>query len=222
MANWSVGTRIGAGYAFALALLALLGVASYRSAAEFAGASKQTVHTHVVLDTIGRILSDLQDAETGQRGYVITGVDSYLEPYRNGVADLGRSLRALRTLTADNPAQQQRIARMEPLVADKLAELKQTIELRRDKGFDAALQVVQSNEGKKRMDEIRATLSAMKAEEERLLKERDARLSANSRTTIGIAAYGVPLAVLVLAAIGFAITRAITRQLRDGVARLAS
>ena len=80
MANWSVGTRIGAGYAFALAVLALLGVASYRSARDFDGASERTVHTYVVLDTLARARSDLQDAETGQRGYVITGVDSYLEP----------------------------------------------------------------------------------------------------------------------------------------------
>ena len=222
MMKWSVGTRIGAGYALALAVLVILGVVSYRTTIGFVAASARTVHSHDVLEKLANLLSDLQDAETGQRGFVITGEDPYLEPYRSGIANVSQTLQALRALTADNPNQQQRLERLQPLVAGKLAELKATIDLRNSKGFEVAAQAVQNDQGKKLMDEIRVTLSAMKGEEDRLLKQRDERMNASANATLDVVLYGVPLAVVLLVALGFAVTRAIVGQLRDGAARLGS
>jgi len=220
--KWSIGTKIGAGYALALAMLVVLGVVSYRNTTGFIEATQMKVHSYQVLDNLNQVLSALQDAETGQRGYIIVGEDRYLEPYQAGTTAVNKALQNLRQLTADNPGQQQRLDALEPLIAAKFAELKETIDLRKSKGFDAALQVVQTDKGKKIMDDIRTVLAAMGSEEKALLEQRDAGVKASSGTTISTIVYGVPLAFAVLMLIGFLVTRTITRQLRESIALLSS
>ncbi len=73
----------------------------------------------------------LKDAETGQRGYLITGVDAYLDPYTAATGDANRELKSVRELTSDNPNQQARLDKLEPLITDKSAALKETIDLRK-------------------------------------------------------------------------------------------
>lgn len=220
--RWSLGTRIGVGYAFALAMLVLFGAVSYHSIEQFVRSSGETVHSYKVLDTIGKVLSSLQDAETGQRGFLLTGDPAYLEPYREGVSSLNRHLTELRRLTGDDAGQQQRLDRIAPLVAAKLDELKRTIALRENQGFQAALQVVKTNRGKRAMDGIRAALRQMKGAEQGLERARDERMRRSARSTIRVITYGVPIAVVLIALLGFAITRTVTGWLREGVSSLGS
>ena len=98
-------------------------------------------HTHEVLEHIAGVLSQLKDAETGQRGYVITGDEAFLEPYQTGSADRFNVVKELRKLTADNPNQQKRLDAAEPLIAAKLAELKEAIDLRRKGDVDGAVKI---------------------------------------------------------------------------------
>src|SRR5450759_3484050 len=115
--KWSVGTKIGAGYALALIILVVLGVVSYRNTTGLIEAAQMKVHTYQVLENLKGVLSTLKDAETGQRGYIITGEDRYLEPYQAGMSAVNQTMQHLRGLTADNPNQQQRIEALEPLIA---------------------------------------------------------------------------------------------------------
>ena len=220
--NWSVGTKIGAGYALALVILIAIGMTSYRNTSGFIEATDLKVHTYKVLDNLEAVLSALQDAETGQRGYIIVGEDQYLKPYQAGTSAVNKIVQNLRRLTADNPNQQRRLDAMEPLIATKLAELKETIDLRRSKGFDAALKVVQSDQGKDAMDDIRKVIAAMRNEEKTLLEQRDAEAKVSAQTTISVIVYGIPLAIALLSLVGFRITRAITLQLRESIAQLSS
>jgi methyl-accepting chemotaxis protein len=213
--KWSVGTKIGAGFALALAALASIGVTSYRSTSSLIVASEWKNHTNVVLRSLAKLMSALQDAETGQRGYVITGRDSYLEPHVAGVRAVGEAMEALRKLTADNPNQQRRLDAIQPLITDKLDELRATIELRRAKGFEAAAAVVVTDRGKRTMDEIRKLAAAMEEEEGGLLKERDQRLTADAERTISTVVYGIPLAFAIVGLVGFFITRNISYPLRE-------
>jgi methyl-accepting chemotaxis protein len=213
--RWSVGTKIGGGFALALAALAVIGVISYRSTSSLIEASDLKSHTYVVLRNLETLLSGLQDAETGQRGYIITGQDSYLEPYNAALKAKGQTIDELRKLTADNPNQQRRLDALEPLVAAKLDELKHTIDLRRDKGFDAAVAVVLSAKGKQAMDDIRKGIAAMEQEETDLLKQRDQRLGGDAQRTISTIVYGIPFAFVIVGLLGFLITRNISRPLRD-------
>ena len=96
-------------------------------------------HTRDVIVSIDNLNSDLENAETGQRGYIITGQEEFLQPYNSALPDIDKSFKELQVLTKDNSIQQERLIRMRPLIDAKLAELKNTIGIRRDKGFDAAL-----------------------------------------------------------------------------------
>jgi len=125
-------------------------------------------HTHAVLIALDELLSATQDAETGQRGYLLTGDGRYLEPYQIAVTGVASRLDTVAALTDDNPAQQKNLGQLKRRIDAKLAELGETIELRRTSGRDAALAVVGTNRGKAEMDAIRSGLDVMRLEERRL------------------------------------------------------
>jgi methyl-accepting chemotaxis protein len=220
--KWSVGTKIGAGYALALIILVILGVVSYRTTTGLIDAAQMRAHSYQVLENLERVLSTLEAAETGQRGYIIVGEDRYLEPYQTGTSAVNQAIQSLRELTADNATQQQRLNVLEPLIAAKLAELKETIDLRKSKGFDAALKVVRTDKGKQTMDDARKVITEMGNEERRLLEQRSNEMKASSNITISIIVYGIPLAFVLLILVGSWITRTLTRQLRESVAQLST
>ena len=160
------------GFAIATAILVFVGWQSYQNTARFAEASEWRKHTYEVLRNLDQTVAQLTDAETGQRGYVLTGEESYLEPYRAAIKNIDRQIGDLKTLTSDNSNQQKRIQILEPLVEKKLAELQRTIDLRKNEGLAAANRVVLEGSGKQAMDQIRSVVSEMRNEEEDLLKLR--------------------------------------------------
>ena len=220
--EWPVIRKIGAGYALALLVLVVVGVVSYRNTDELVQGAQLALRDHEIRETLQAVLSALQDAETGQRGYIIVGADDYLEPYRTGTVEVKQAMQKLRALTASNAAQQRQLDGLETAVASKLAELKETIDLRDSKGFDAAAEAVRTNEGKVVMDRIRRIIAGMQQETGAVLARRDAELRAGARTTIAVIDYGIPAAVVLLGLFGFFITRTITRQLRESIAQLSS
>src|SRR6267142_2325947 len=168
--NWKMGNRlILTGFVIATAILGFVGWQSYRNTTRFAEASEWRKHTYEVLRNLDETVARLVDAETGQRGYLLTEVDAYLEPYRAAIKNIDQTIGRLKSLTSDNPNQQKRIQVLEPLVERKLAELQQTIDLRKNKGLAAANRVVLEGSGKKAMDQIRAINAEMADEEKDLL-----------------------------------------------------
>jgi len=91
-------------------------------------------HTLRVLRASALVFSVVKDAETGERGYLLTGKEPFLEPYESAVATRRQAIQNLRWLTADNSGQQARISRLDRLIETKLSELSRTIALRRAKG----------------------------------------------------------------------------------------
>lgn len=137
-------------------------------------AASAVAHTNDVKMQLQALLASLIDAETGERGYIITGSDSYLEPYTRGVAATATEIARVRQLTADNPEQQIDLARVSADTQVKLDELAKAIQARREKGFEAAQAVVLTNLGKRTMDGIRAVVARMEAREDALLASRSA------------------------------------------------
>jgi len=133
---------------------------------------------------LGEVLSSIQDAETGQRGYLLTGSDGYLEPYRAALAMIPARLDAIRVALDGDAGQQTRLRELGVRINDKLTELRETIELRRDRGLEAALPVVNSDRGKAAMDDIRARLTAMRAVEYDLRAKRLAEMEGAYSTAI--------------------------------------
>lgn len=154
------------GFVIAVAILAGIGVNSYFSLLKFKKDTKWVEHTYQVIKQTEEVLSELKDAETGQRGYLLTGKQSYLEPYHRANSTIHQKAIALRQLTRDNSNQQRRINAVEPLIAKKLAELKQTIDLRNNKELEAALAIVQTDRGKYLMDDIRQLATEIKNKEQ--------------------------------------------------------
>src|SRR5262249_54816439 len=154
-----------------------------------------------------QLLASLQDAEGGQRGYIITGDEAYLEPHTRGVAAVQQHHKKLTDLVADNPRQSARAEALRSLIGERLAALQEGIDLRRQKDFPAAQAHVLTGRGKRAMDSLRDVMQAMGDEEQRLLVER-ARLAAEARETSTLTIlYGTLIALVIGGLAGFLITR---------------
>ena len=145
----------------------------------------------------------MQDLETGQRGYVLTGKEEYLEPYQAGLLTIDPSILRVLSLTSDNLNQQRRLTELRPLLTEKTDELSRTINLRRNVGFDAAQSVVMDDTGKLAMDQIRVVIGEMVAEEQRLLVERTDAAIVSAWTTKSAIAVGAWAAIALLGGIAF-------------------
>ncbi|MEG3934749.1 MULTISPECIES: CHASE3 domain-containing protein [unclassified Microcoleus] len=177
----SLTRQITAGIGMAVALLIFNAATSYRNTLKLIENERWVSHTHRVLTELEATLSTLKDAETGQRGYLLTGEERYLEPYHSAIARINQQVVGLQQLTADNNRQQQRIRNLKIAIDSKLAELEGTINLRRQQKLEAALREVKSGRGKQIMGGIRQQIATMTAEETQLLQQR-ARESQTSAT----------------------------------------
>ncbi len=220
--KWTVGRKIGAGFALPVVILVVIGWVAYRSTNRLIETSRQVAHTRIVLEELEGVVSTLKDAETGQRGYVITGEEAFLEPYQGAIVGIQDRVRRIGELTADNPNQQRRLDTLRPLIAAKLNELKATIDMRKKSGFKAAAEIVLGGSGKKFMDDARKVIAELKNEESELLKKRSENAEASARTTISTIVFGTLLAFLLVSVVGFYITRGVTSEIRHGVNALGS
>ncbi|WP_432511785.1 methyl-accepting chemotaxis protein [Kineococcus sp. SYSU DK001] len=215
MINAGIGRKLTVLTAVPLLILVTVGVIAFSSAVQLLQQQHMVNHTYQVLAGSSELRSSLKDAETGQRGYLITGEDSYLDPYRQAVQALPDEVDALRSLTADNPAQQERLDSVDGLVDAKLAELAETVDLRTTAGFDAARDVVLTNEGKAVMDELRTTLDEFEGAEASLLDQRAAASAAAALRVKLSVLVGVVVGVLVGVLVGWRTTRGIVRPVRE-------
>jgi signal transduction histidine kinase len=135
----------------------------------------QVAHTHQVMETLEGILARMVDAETGQRGFLLTGRESYLDPYRAAERDVLARIAAARTLMGDEPIRQARLDTLESLAQAKFAELDTTVALERAGHHAEALNWLESDRGKQVMDEARAVTTRMESDQTRLLDVRQAR-----------------------------------------------
>lgn len=166
----------GGATAAALAVVAALGLLESRSRREVLQSAGWVTHTLRVQRDLGLARALLTDAETGQRGFLLTLDESYLDPNDAAQAALPGVLARLRALTADNPAQQQRFAQLERLVGQRLDVIRQTLVLAMRGERERAVQIVVEGRGRALMSEIRGVLQSGMNDEERLLQEREARL----------------------------------------------
>lgn len=211
--NLSIGSKLWAAFSAIMLVIVIVGLTSYQSTAKLTDTAQWVTHTHKVRTALSDLLSALQDTETGQRGYILTGEERYLDPYLAGTGNSERLLHKLKELTADNAAQQLRLEQISPLIASKLDELKESIELRRNKGLDAARQVVLGGKGKQTMDAIRAVIRDMENQEQELLKRREEEAQSSTQNTFTTITVGICLAAILAALSGLLFSRHIARPL---------
>lgn len=160
---------------------------------------RAVAHTFQNENQLVRVLSLLQDAELGQRGYLLTGDRYYLEPYEAAFRTLNGALQRLADDMSDNPRQNGDLAVLRSLATQKLSELRQTVDRRQAGDAAGALHILESGQGKLLMDGIRDVLARMKAEEERLM---DLRVAAAHRSVLRIE---LTIATLLLLSAGSAL-----------------
>ena len=181
--RFSVEDAIAAGLWVALGILALLSASDYWSTRTFLVTSEEVNHAHEVVEQLDHLLAEMTDAETGQRGYLITGSVRYLAPYEQATARIADTLHAIRVLTADDSAEEERLNRLVPLVASRLAIMRETIDLYDREGLAAARQHVLTDRGKTVMDDIRKLVGEMDRAERMVLLDRGAYAHASARLT---------------------------------------
>ena len=167
-------SRVFVRFAIVAAFILTATICSYLSASRFIVISVQVENSHELLHCQEDILSLLKDAETGQRGFLLTGGnDEYLGPYSRAITAIGPKLSEFAAL-ADRtlPRQDDFAGELETLIGEKLAELAKTINLQRSGNAEAALALVRTDQGKRVMDEIRAVMDRSKLSERRRLEEK--------------------------------------------------
>jgi PAS domain S-box-containing protein len=163
------------------------------------------------------VVSSIKDAETGQRGYLLTGERPYLEPYEQALPRIQAQLERLRDLTIDNPPQTAHVLKLQQLTADRLAVLRQGIDrfqAEPDKGRALTLsrQYLLQGEGKRLMDLIRDEVYGMQVFERAQLARRDAASRADTRTALATTVIGLGLGLAL-------ITMVVTLVARNQAAR---
>jgi methyl-accepting chemotaxis protein len=219
---WTFGRRIALGFALSSALLILIGAVAYRGLGSLTRTSYSVAHSHLVLDHLNRLLSAMQDAETGQRGFVITGDEAYLQPYTDGTREVHSLVAATRDLVGDNASHRAHLDETEALIERKLNELKRIIEIRRTDGLAMAAKAVETGEGKRAMDELRGALGQMEREERDALKQRAADVEGSAAVSKATLIYGTLVCLLFVSVAGTWITRSLAGQIGAAVQHVQS
>ena len=202
--RWSLTRGQTAALVLLVAALLVDAVLTLHNIREVATGVQWVSHTHEVLSEIEQAMSTLKDAETGQRGYLLTGERPYLEPYEQALPRLRGQLERLRALTIDNPPQTAHVLKLEQLTAERLAVLQQGVDrfqAEPDKSRALALsrQYLLQGEGKRVMDLVRDEVYGMQQLERALLVRREAAARANTRTTVVSTVVGLELGLVLVA-----------------------
>jgi len=218
----TIQAKLILGFALGPIILAIIGWVAYTNTAALVESLNRQQHTYQVLQQAEVVSKLLLDAETGQRGFLLTGADRYLQPYTAAISALGPNIAHLADLTADNPHQQARLTALRELIRQKTDELTETISLRREKGPEAASAVVQTDRGKKAMDDIRTLLDQFEVEENDLLAQRSAEATKTAQVTFSSITYGTLGSFVLLILVGIFIARSIAIPINKTIESLSS
>jgi signal transduction histidine kinase len=200
--KWSPEQKVTAGFALALLLLLTIGAVACRSAVRSLETYRWVDHTRETLLQLRAVSIDLLDLETGARGFALTGDEFFLKHCAQANLAMDEALKALRALLQDNPAQTQKLARLEPLLRQKRDWASEVIAARKEQGLEASAQKTASRQGATLMDQVRALVGDLENTEEQLLRVRSASAQAEARTAIGIVAVATLTGVAVTALAG--------------------
>ena len=190
-----------AGFAVAIAAVLITAWLAFDSLQNRSAASERITRAYDVLVRLQRVFSFVKDAETGQRGYLLTGAESYLDPYEKARVALPGEVQSLQSAVKSDPEQQRRLDAFVQTIDEKLAELSQSIALKRSGDSEAALALVRTDRGKSLMDRIRDLAAEMGRSQRALLvtQQADWQQAADYSTYVTLGGAAVLLAMIGLA-----------------------
>lgn len=195
-------------------LLAGIGIASYVMSDRLADREERVIHTHQVISLLKSVSADLSQAESAQRGYVLTGDRTLLIEYDQGLKTVPQRLNELQSLTADNPQQQQRLSRLRPLIGANLDLLAQSVELRERDPSASGQQLEFARQSAALDNKILTLLTAMEEEENQLLRYRSRVSISTQRRTEMVLVLAFLLASMALVALFLIMSSEVRRRTR--------
>jgi signal transduction histidine kinase len=211
--SWTVGRLLTLGFVVAVVTLLIVSISAYVRIGALIRDQAAATQAAQVQTRIDATLSAIKDAETGQRGYLITGDDAYLAPYLDSLQAIKGDIKALdRSIT--DPRERAILGQLVTPLNSKLRELAQTIKLRRHTGFAAAQAVVQSNRGAKDMTRIRTLLNQMMRRQNGLLQQRLAASTASGEDTQRTILWGSLLGAMLVGLTATLVTGRILQPVR--------
>lgn len=211
--NLKLGRVVTVGFGSVFVVMVVIGIVSKLTTNKLVEANGWVIHTYQVEENLESITKLLVDAETGQRGFILTQKVSYLEPYNTAVSTVEESFAKTTNLIQNDSEQVMRLNQVKQLAKDKLANLAQTIELTQEGKRQEAVNIVLSGTGKRIMDEIREKLAEMRQIEERLLQERQQSARQVALLADGVSMGGTAIAILFGLSVLFFIAREIVRPI---------
>jgi methyl-accepting chemotaxis protein len=215
--TWTFGRRVGTGFAITAIALVVVAIVGYRSITRLIATATWVRHTEEVRTEIAKLIAEVVDAETGQRGYVISEDARFLEPYKAAIDAIDASYKELVRLTKDNPVQQQNLRELEAPLTEKTERLRANVALVAAGRAPEAVAATKSGEGREAMVQIRTILDRMdKAELDLLaIRDADAKDSARIATTTIIAGGAAAIALTIL--IAWVIISSLSKQIGTAV-----
>ncbi|MFN4027772.1 MAG: PAS domain S-box protein [Flavobacterium sp.] len=188
-----------AAFGTALALLVFINVLLFVSLDKNTQQDRYVVHTYRVLKTSNALFSAIKDAETAQRGYILTKDTSFLTPYQHSIAAKNRLLVQLDKLIKDNKVQQQRLKHIKSLIHQKYRFIEKSLSTLHQSGSDQTIDLVNKGEGKMIMDQLRLAFQKFNTHENRLLKQRTYEAQKSVNTLKFTLVYSVLISILIFA-----------------------
>jgi methyl-accepting chemotaxis protein len=222
----TIGKKIAGGYGIALGFVAILGYLAHSSIADLLHTNAKVIHTHKVLEDLEKLISLLKDTETGQRGFLLTENDKFLQPYQEAKPQIESVKADLKQLIADNPEQQKRFQELDNLIKARNDFTDESIAIakarEKNKGFAAAVAMEKEGHGKLKMDAARDKVKEMEDVEKKMLTDRQQTAIQSAQFTIYTIDIAVVVALIFIGVAGFFIVRSINVTVYDGVSRLTA
>ena len=188
--NVSIQKKIAAGFGVAVLVLLFVAGAAAWNANRFDGTFQQVDRTYELVGHLEKTLIGMLSMQTSTYGYVLTGDEKMLDPFREGIRTVADSLHQVRELTKDNPRQQRRLQLLDPTVALAAAIMQERINARRERGLNSVQETDAFQAGQEAVSRIRKTITEIEEEERELLGARVAGTRAAARSTVEAMAFG--------------------------------
>jgi PAS domain S-box-containing protein len=179
-------------------MLIIVGIFSYRNTLEFRSASSWATKTQLIISEAQKILSNVQDIESAQRGFVITGEEKYLDPYIQGLAQINTNSLLLARLLNDKPSQRQLLDSIQQIIDKKIAFTKQLVTTRKRQNFEAAQRIMATERGENLMKKLRSSVHQFINNENSTLALQLANTEYNYTRTITIVILNLLLTLFII------------------------
>ena len=213
----TIGKRIAAGYALSLLALVAVAVVAYQAATELTDTTTELMVTRRIAKDLREVDISLLTVQTSQRGYLLTGDESYLAPYSQASSEVDANLADLKQVRLPDDVAS-RLDQILPLIQRKRTDMAGTLQLRREKGMEAAAARVSTNRGQSLMAEVRQKISSLLDQVEQTYQRRHDQATDSSRRMGVVLVLGTLIGLGILVIGTYLIGRSITLPLGELVA----